>query len=84
MVRYNGEWFKLPQKASPVKRLFNSKKFVPQNFTVHSFMYTYYAFRSIGIKVPKPLAMSITVMQITQMFVGKLDNLATFSLPGYF
>ena len=84
MVCYDGKWSKPLQKASFVKRLFNSKQFVPQNFTVHGFMYTYYAIRSIGIKVPKPLAMSITVMQITQMFVGKLDNLATFSLPNHF
>lgn len=40
------------------------------NFTVHSLMYSYYAARSVGIRVWKPLAMSITFLQILQMFVG--------------
>lgn len=40
------------------------------NFTVHAFMYTYYAARIAGAKVPKLVAMSITSMQIAQMLIG--------------
>jgi hypothetical protein len=40
------------------------------NFVVHSLMYSYYAAKCVGIRVWKPLAMSITSLQILQMFVG--------------
>ena len=35
-----------------------------------SCMYTYYAVRSIGFRVPKPLAMSITLLQIAQVSIA--------------
>ncbi len=44
--------------------------FSVMNFTVHSFMYTYYALRASGYKIPKPIAMSITIAQIAQMILG--------------
>ncbi|XP_067141703.1 very long chain fatty acid elongase 6-like [Centruroides vittatus] len=40
------------------------------NYTVHSFMYTYYTLRAMGIKVPKLIAMCITCMQLMQMLTG--------------
>ena len=33
-------------------------------------MYSYYALRAAGIRVPKPLAMLITTSQIVQMIIG--------------
>lgn len=39
------------------------------NYVVHGYMYTYYAFASFGYR-PSKWAMSITVMQITQMVIG--------------
>lgn len=44
--------------------------FSGMNYTVHSFMYTYYAFRAAGWRVPQRLAQCITLMQLSQMFVG--------------
>ena len=44
--------------------------FMLMNFTVHSFMYTYYALQSIKIRAPKFVSMSITTMQILQMVGG--------------
>ena len=44
--------------------------FMLMNFTVHSFMYTYYALQSIKIRAPRFVSMSITTMQILQMVGG--------------
>lgn len=44
--------------------------FSGMNYTVHSFMYTYYAFRAAGWRVPQWLAKCVTLMQLSQMFVG--------------
>ena len=38
-------------------------------------MYSYYALRSIGIRMPRSLAMTITSLQILQMIVGLLITL---------
>lgn len=40
------------------------------NYIVHSFMYTYYAARAAGVRVPRPCAMIITTSQILQMVMG--------------
>lgn len=40
------------------------------NFSVHSLMYSYYAIRAAGYKLPKPVAISITSSQIIQMIAG--------------
>lgn len=40
------------------------------NYTVHSFMYTYYMLRAAGVKVPHRVSMAITSMQIVQFIVG--------------
>lgn len=37
-------------------------------------MYTYYALRSVGIWVPRPIAMTITILQLSQMVVGVIVN----------
>merc|ERR1719320_240529 len=39
------------------------------NYVVHAYMYTYYALASFGYR-PSKWAMSITVLQITQMVIG--------------
>ena len=38
--------------------------FMTVNFVVHSLMYTYYAVRAAGFKVPKPIAIVITASQV--------------------
>lgn len=40
------------------------------NYLVHSFMYSYYALRAIGVKMPKFIAITITTLQIAQMIIG--------------
>jgi len=49
----------------PLTRLFTI-----MNYFVHSLMYSYYAAKAAKIRVPKPIAVSITLLQITQMFFG--------------
>ena len=46
------------------------KMFALLNLIVHSFMYTYYTFKAMGYRLPKWLAMTITLTQLSQMFVG--------------
>ena len=46
------------------------KWFGVMNFTVHSFMYTYYAVKGTKIRVPKQISIFITTIQIVQMLIG--------------
>ncbi|XP_038061014.1 elongation of very long chain fatty acids protein 6-like [Patiria miniata] len=50
--------------------------FLLMNYTVHAFMYTYYALKASRIVlIPRRVSFCITVLQITQMFTGILVNL---------
>lgn len=49
--------------------------FIWMNYTVHAFMYTYYAMRAKGFNLPKWSAMMITVLQILQMVGGVVIGL---------
>ena len=53
--------------------------FGAMNFTVHSIMYTYYAIRASGIRVPSVVARTITGLQLSQMFVGLMVCLIAFN-----
>jgi len=44
--------------------------FVSMNLFVHTIMYGYYALRSLQVRVPRPIAMTITTLQIVQMVFG--------------
>ncbi|CAG0881948.1 unnamed protein product [Cyprideis torosa] len=48
--------------------------FIGMNYTVHAFMYTYYSLRSMSVKVPRSVSMTITIMQIVQMVMGCFIN----------
>ncbi|VDN55887.1 unnamed protein product [Dracunculus medinensis] len=54
--------------------------FIWMNYTVHAFMYTYYAMRAKGFNLPKWSAMMITVLQILQMVGGVVIGLAVFRI----
>ncbi|CAG0887979.1 unnamed protein product [Cyprideis torosa] len=54
--------------------------FAVLNVTVHAFMYTYYAFRAMGYRIPKGVSMSLTLMQISQMVVGLSLNYYAYYL----
>ena len=44
--------------------------FCCMNYTVHSFMYTWYAISALKIKTPIWIKNSVTIIQIIQMFLG--------------
>lgn len=48
--------------------------FITMNYIVHSVMYSYYAFRAKGIRIPKFVSMVITALQILQMVIGCVVN----------
>lgn len=54
--------------------------YVVMNSFVHSFMYTYYALKALKIRVPRPIAMFITTIQLLQMVLGVTVNVYTYYL----
>ncbi|CAH1272722.1 ELOVL6 [Branchiostoma lanceolatum] len=59
-------WYAYADLAGPVGY------FVAMNYTVHAVMYTYFAIRAAGYRLPKKLSMAITVLQSSQMVGGLL------------
>ncbi|KAF7487582.1 Elongation of very long chain fatty acids protein 6 [Sarcoptes scabiei] len=54
--------------------------YIDMNYLVHAFMYSYYALRASGIRLPRPLAMMITISQITQMIIGGIVTVYAFQM----
>lgn len=52
--------------------------FIAMNFFVHALMYTYYTCRSMRITIPKFVSVIITILQISQMFVGICVNCVAY------
>ncbi|CAG7828897.1 unnamed protein product [Allacma fusca] len=52
-----------------------SRWFMVMNYLVHSLMYTYYGLKSCRVRVPRPVSMSITFLQLSQMVVGVVVNI---------
>ncbi|CAJ0580914.1 unnamed protein product, partial [Mesorhabditis spiculigera] len=46
------------------------RAFITMNYFAHSVMYTYYTITASGIRVPRPIAKSVTIVQTTQMLAG--------------
>lgn len=44
--------------------------YMVMNYCVHSIMYGYFTLRALGIRLPQPVRVSITSMQIVQMMIG--------------
>ena len=65
-------WFSYAEYAAP------GLWFMALNYTVHSFMYTYYAARAARFHIPRPISISITAMQIFQMAVGLAVTWSSF------
>ena len=48
------------------------------NYFVHSLMYSYYAGRAMGVRIPRWMAQIITILQLSQMFVGVYVTVLAF------
>jgi len=49
--------------------------FMTMNFFVHGLMYSYYAAKTMQIKLSRHLAMTITTLQLSQMVIGVFINI---------
>lgn len=54
--------------------------FMVMNYTVHAFMYSYYALRALRFRIPRPISMSITSLQIVQMVFGTFVNVWAYQI----
>ena len=54
--------------------------FAIMNLFAHSVMYSYYAVKASGHKLPTSLAQCITILQLLQFFMGIICNLLAFWL----
>ena len=50
------------------------------NFLIHTVMYSYYALKAMGYRLPSTLAQLITVLQILQMIVGTVLNVLSLQI----
>jgi elongation of very long chain fatty acids protein 6 len=57
-------WYSYTERTAP------GRWFMVMNYTVHTFMYTYYALRAMRVKIPKGVNIFITAMQLAQMIIG--------------
>ena len=65
-------WYSYTDHTSP------GRWFMVMNYTVHSFMYTYYAARAMRFHVARWVNICITSMQISQMVFGLVINVAIY------
>lgn len=52
--------------------------FCVMNYTVHSFMYSYYAARAMRFRTPRWISIFITSIQISQMVMGMIVNIVSY------
>ncbi len=55
-------------------RTASGRWFIVMNYSVHAFMYAYYALKAMRFHIPRGVSMSITTVQILQMVVGTAVN----------
>ncbi|XP_045187612.2 elongation of very long chain fatty acids protein 6-like [Mercenaria mercenaria] len=65
--------------SSYTDQIANARYFVVTNYTVHSFMYSYYALRAMKFQLPKWVSMFITSLQLAQMAWGVIIVVLSFS-----
>lgn len=65
-------WYSYTDHTAP------GRWFMVMNYTVHSFMYTYYTVRALRFRTPRWVSIFITSIQILQMIMGIVVNLSTY------
>ena len=71
--------FKIPRYAY-TEYTAPARYYITMNFTVHSFMYSYYALKAMHYRVPRFVSMAITVAQLSQMVAGCAVNLWAYQV----
>lgn len=61
-------WYSFAGQIAP------ARWFIVMNYTVHSFMYSYYALKAMRFSIPRPVSMVITTAQLAQMGIGLYVN----------
>ena len=50
------------------------------NYVVHTIMYSYYALKAMGFRIPSSVSQLITMLQIVQMFAGTVLNVLSLRI----
>ena len=53
-----------------VRSLSTYRYYITANYTVHAIMYSYFALKALGFRVPTKIMIAITSLQIIQMIIG--------------
>ena len=69
-------WYSYTDHTAP------GRWFMVMNYTVHSFMYTYYCLRALRYRMPQYVNIIITSMQLTQMIIGVSINIWIYQIKG--
>ncbi|XP_064632785.1 very long chain fatty acid elongase 6-like [Lineus longissimus] len=67
-------WYSYTERTAP------GRWFMVMNYTVHAFMYTYYALRAMRVRIPKWVNIFITAMQLSQMIIGCTLNVWIYQI----
>jgi hypothetical protein len=65
-------WYSYSEYIAP------ARWYIVLNFVIHSAMYSYYGLKALHYRIPKPIAVSITSLQIVQMVVGVIVNVHAY------
>lgn len=65
-------WYCISLRPAP------THAFMSMNLFVHSVMYSYYAFKAAGFRIPSQFAQCITILQLLQMVGGMAVNIAGY------
>ncbi|CAG0887127.1 unnamed protein product [Darwinula stevensoni] len=66
-------WYSFSEFAAP------GRWFISMNYVVHSLMYTYYTLKAMRYRVPRAVAMIITICQVAQMILGIHVNIFAYN-----
>lgn len=67
-------WYSYSEYIAP------ARWYIVSNFLVHSFMYSYYGLKALKVRIPKPIAVCITSLQLVQMVVGVIVNVHAYQV----
>jgi len=68
-------WWVMYETYEPVQLWY-----IVMNSFVHSIMYSYYALKALGVRIPRNFAMTITFLQLLQMVGGIVVNVYALNL----